>query len=460
MRVSVGWAVLLTVGFAGTALAQGAGAPPRISVAPVHGDKNNAVGSQVNAALCKVYDCVPFAAVSTKKKPDWKKAKKAGVAAIFTTTITKSRKGYTAGVALLMGPSRPKQTWNLPLTSHRNLSGAELKQVVRESGPSLGLAEDVGGAAAIAATESARTPAPPVASNTPSSPMSTEPPPPETMPILPPPGASGPGDRTLADTPVTVDATPSTNVAGVRGQPLFTIEVGGDFLNRYLSYTPDGTPLLLTYKANLIAMLYAGIEFFPFAKTGSFLAGLGIFGNYTFSLGLKSQQPTGGNGTQDSSSFSMLSAGLEARIRPIKYSDFAIVIPVAFRTYQFAVDNAAVDFPRLPTQHLVGLSAGLKLEIPLGSWFVILLGGDYVFWFQQRQLIANSNPTYFPSGSAGALELELGFGIYIVGPLSVRLLGQYANTSYSLNTDPTVPYSATGASDRLFGGRATVRLEF
>jgi len=459
MRVSVRWAVLLTVGFATGALAQGAGAPPRISVAPVHGDKNNAVGSQLNGALCKVYECVPFANVSTKKRPDWKKAKKAGVAAIFTTTITKSRKGYTAGVALLTGPSKPKQAWNLPLTSHRNLSGTELKQVVRESGPSLGLSEDIGGAASIAGTESARAPAPPVAGNTPSSPMSTEPPP-ETMPVLPPPGAPGPGERTLADTPVTVDATPSTNVAGVRGQPFFTFEVGGDFLNRYLSYTPDGTPLLLTYKANLIGMLYAGIELFPFSKTGTFLAGLGIFGNYTFSLGLKSQQPAGGNGAQDTSSFSMLSAGLEARIRPVKYSDFAITIPVAFRTYQFAVDNAAADFPHLPTQSLVGLSVGLKLEIPLGSWFVILLGGDYVFWFQQRQLIGNSNPTYFPSGSAGALELEAGFAIYIVGPLSVRLLGQYSNTNYSLNADPTGTYSATGASDRLFGGRATVRLEF
>jgi hypothetical protein len=458
MRVFVRWAVLATVGLATAALAQGAGTPPKISVAPVHGDKNNAVGSQLNAALCKVYDCVPFAKVSTNKKPDWKKAKRAGVAAVITTSITRTKKGYTAGVALLMGPSRPKQTWSLPLTSHRNLSGAELKQVVHETGPSLGLSEDVGGAAAIAATESARTPPAPVASNTPSSPMATEPPPPETMPILPPPG--GPGDRTLADTPVTVDATPSTNVAGVRGQPLFTVEVGGDFLNRYLSYTPDGTPLLLTYKANLIGMGYAGIELFPFAKTGSFLAGLGIFGNYTFSLGLKSQQPTGGNGASDASSFTMLSAGLQARIRPIRYSDFAIVIPVAFRTYHFAVDNAAADFPHLPTQSLVGGSAGLKLEIPLGSWFVLLFGADYVIWFQQRQLIANSNPTYFPSGSAGALELEAGFGIYIIGPLSIRLLAQYSSTNYSLDVDPTGTYSATGATDRLFGGRATVRLEF
>jgi hypothetical protein len=463
MRFSVRWAVLATVALATQAFAQGA--PPKISVAPVRGDKNNAVGSQLTGAMCKVYECVPYARVSTNRKPDWKKAKKAGVSGILTTTITKTRKGYTAGVALLMASSKPKHTWTLPLTTHRNLSGAQLKQVVHETAPSMGLAEDTGGVAAIASTESARNaPAPaPLASNTPSSPMSTEPPPAsltpaDSMPILAPPPPPSGGERTLADTPVSADANSYSSGAGTRGQPLFTVELGGGYFNRFLSYTPDGTPALLTYKANSIFMGYVGLELFPFAKTGSFLAGLGLFANYQLSLGLKSQQPT--TGVEDSSSFSMLSAGLEARIRPIKYSDFAFTIPVAFRMYKFSVDNASTDFPGLPQQNLLGVSIGLKLEIPIGSWFVILVGGDYVLWFQKQELIGNSNPTFFPSGSAGALELEAGVGFYIVGPLSLRLLALYSNTAYSFDADPTGTYTATSASDRIFGGRATVRLEF
>ncbi len=464
MRGMVRWAVLATVGVATAALAQGAGTGPRISLAPVHGDKNNAVGSQLNGELCKVYTCVPYAKVSTNKKPDWKKAKKEKVVAIFTTSIAKTKKGYTAGVALLAGSAKPKQAWNFPLTSHRNLSGLAITQVVHETGPVLGFAEDVSGVAAIAAAEQPRTPPAPVATNTPASPMGTATPPTSisatetATPILPPPGAPVPGEKTLADTPVTVDATPTSNVGGTRGQPMVSVELGGNFLNRALSYTPDGTPGLLTYNANVIGMLLIGAEFFPFAKTGSFLAGLGIFGQYQFSLGLKSQQPT--TGVEESSSLSMLSAGLEARIRPVKYSDFAIVIPVAFRTYKFSVDNAASEFPGLPLQSMLGVSAGLKLEIPIGSWFLILLGGDYVFWFQKQQLIGNSNPTYFPGGSAGAIEFEAGVGFYIFGPLSLRLLGEYSNTNYSFNADPTGTYTATGASDRLIGGRATVRVEF
>jgi hypothetical protein len=364
-----------------------------------------------------------------------------------------------------MASSKPKHTWTLPLTTHRNLSGAQLKQVVHETAPSMGLAEDTGGVAAIASTESARNaPAPaPLASNTPSSPMSTEPPPAsltpaDSMPILAPPPPPSGGERTLADTPVSADANSYSSGAGTRGQPLFTVELGGGYFNRFLSYTPDGTPALLTYKANSIFMGYVGLELFPFAKTGSFLAGLGLFANYQLSLGLKSQQPT--TGVEDSSSFSMLSAGLEARIRPIKYSDFAFTIPVAFRMYKFSVDNASTDFPGLPQQNLLGVSIGLKLEIPIGSWFVILVGGDYVLWFQKQELIGNSNPTFFPSGSAGALELEAGVGFYIVGPLSLRLLALYSNTAYSFDADPTGTYTATSASDRIFGGRATVRLEF
>jgi hypothetical protein len=463
MRVSVGFAVLATVGLASVALAQGAGSPPRITLAPVHGDKNNAVGSQLNGELCKVYVCVPYSKVSTNKKPDFKKAKKERVAGIFTTSITKTKKGYTAGVALLTTSSKPTQTWSFPLTSKRNMSSLAVKQVVHETGPVLGFSEDVAGVAAIAAAESAKAPAP-VATTTPTSPMVSAPPPTslsasETVTAIPPPPGAAP-EKTLADTPVAVDATPPTNVGGVRGQPMFSVEVGGTFLNRQLSYTyPTGaTENLLTYNANVIGMLMLGLEFYPFAKTGSFFTGLGIFANYQFAIGLQSQQPA--TGTQQTTNFGMGAAGLEARIRPVKYSDFAIVIPVAFRTYRFVVSNASSAFPGLANQNLLGVSAGLKLEIPIGSWFLILIGGDYVFWFQKNQLIGNTNPTFYNSGSAYALEGELGFGFYIIGPLSVRLYGEYSTTNYSLTADPTVPYTATAATDQLIGGRVVVRLDF
>ncbi len=460
MRVSVGFAVLATVGLASVALAQGAGSPPRISLAPVHGDKNNAVGSQLNGQLCKVYVCVPYAKVSTNKKPDFKKAKKERVAGIFTTSITKTKKGYTAGVALLSGSSKPTQTWSFPLTSKRNLSSLAVTQVVHETGPVLGFSEDVSGVAAIAAAETAKAPAP-LATTTPTSPMVTAPPPTglETTTAIPPPPGAVP-EKTLADTPVAVDATPPTNAGGVRGQPMFSVELGGTFLNRQLSYTyPTGaTENLLTYNANVIGMVMLGLEFYPFAKSGGFFTGLGIFANYQFAIGLQSQQPA--TGTQQSTNFGMGAAGLEARIRPVKYSDFAIVIPVAFRTYRFVVSNASTAFPGLANSNLLGVSAGLKLEIPIGSWFLILIGGDYVYWFQKNQLVGNTNPTFYNSGSAYALEGELGFGFYIIGPLSLRLYGEYSTTNYSLTADPTVVYTATNAKDQLIGGRAVVRLDF
>jgi hypothetical protein len=454
MRSTVRWAVLAAVASASVVFAQGAA--PRISLAPVRGDKNNAVGSQLTGEVCKAYDCVPYTRASTNKKPDWNKARKEKVAGILTTNITKTKKGYNAGVALLMGSSKVKRSWNFPLTAKRNLSSAQLKQLTHEMGPTMGFAEDVSGVAAIAAAEAAKPAPPPVATTTPTSPMSTAPPPAvitEPTVIPPPPGAP---EKSLADVPVSADAASAATPSGVRGQPLFSVEVGGDFLNRDLTYSPSTQAGLRTYSASVIGMLLIGVELFPFAKSGGFLTGLGIFGSYQFSIGLKSQTQ---GGVEESTNFNMLAAGIEARIRPIKYSDFALVIPVAFRTYNFTVSNASA-FTGLPNQNLLGVSAGLKVEIPIGSWFLILIGGDYVFWFQKKELIGNSNPVYFPSGSAGAFEAELGFGFYIVGPLSLRLVGEYSNTSYSFNPDPTGTYNATGASDRLLGGRAVIRLDF
>jgi hypothetical protein len=40
------------------------------------------------------------------------------------------------------------------------------------------------------------------------------------------------------------------------------------------------------------------------------------------------------------------------------------------------------------------------------------------------------------------------------------VLGEYSSTSYSFDADPTGTYTATGATDRLLGGRAVLRLDF
>src|SRR5208282_3460780 len=96
----------------------------------------------------------------------------------------------TAGVALLAGSSKPTQTWSFPLTSHRNMSGLAVKQVVHETGPVLGFSEDLSGVAAVAAAEAKATA--PLATTTPTSPMVSAPPPSslsasETVTAIPPP---------------------------------------------------------------------------------------------------------------------------------------------------------------------------------------------------------------------------------------------------------------------------------
>ena len=52
-------------------------AAPKITIAPITGDKKSQVGSQISGALCRTYTCVPSSRVFTKKKPDWNKMKSA-----------------------------------------------------------------------------------------------------------------------------------------------------------------------------------------------------------------------------------------------------------------------------------------------------------------------------------------------------------------------------------------------
>ena len=69
-------------------------------------------------------------------------------------------------------------------------------------------------------------------------------------------------------------------------------------------------------------------------------------------------------------------------------------------------------------------------------------------------------PRSSPSGSASALEAEAGFDFRLVDPISLRILGEYSSTKYSLSPASGAPYQASSAEDRRLGARATLRGTF
>jgi len=280
------------------------------------------------------------------------------------------------------------------------------------------------------------------------------------LPVTPTPP---PGEKTLADTPVAVDAGANQGLEAPRHQWRFAVELGADFLNRNLSYgNVGGSSTLRPYSASLFIAPHLRLEFFPIALfSDGFFAGLGLFGDYAMSVGLKSSFPD--NSLEKGSSYSRWQAGLEWRMRFWKDSDFAIVPFFAYGKQKFVTDGdpTTAGFAGLPQFDLSGIKFGLRLDIPVSSGFWIIVGADYVLWSTKTLAVqdssgANVSPPF--TGSAKAIEAELGFHIQLVGPLSLRIFGTYHSTSFTF--DDGQPTAAGSATDRYLGGRAMLRLQF
>jgi hypothetical protein len=180
------------------------------------------------------------------------------------------------------------------------------------------------------------------------------------------------------------------------------------------------------------------------------------------SLGLKSKFQDTANPFEKGTTYNRWQAGIEWRLRFWKDSDFAITPFFAYGKQKFVTDGdpAGSGFNGLPQFDLSGIKFGLRLDIPVSSGFWIIVGGDYVSWSTKSLAVQDAtgvNSTHF-TGSAKAIEAELGFHIQIAGPFAVRVFGTYSSTSFTF--DDNQPEAAGSATDRYLGGRVMLRLQF
>jgi hypothetical protein len=259
-----------------------------------------------------------------------------------------------------------------------------------------------------------------------------------------------------------VDAGANQGLETPRHQWRFAIELGADFLNRNLSYGNVGAgSTLRPYSASLFIAPHVRVEFFPLALfSDGFFAGIGLFGDYALSLGLKSKFPDGT--LEKGTTYSRWQAGLEWRLRFLKDSDFAIVPFYAYGKYKFLTDGdpTTAGFSGLPQYSIWGHKLGLRLDIPISSGFWIIVGGDYLLWKTKALAVQDASGASSTSftGSSSGFEAELGLHIQLVGPLSIRVFGIYSSTSFTF--DDNQPAAAGSATDRYLGGRAMLRLQF
>jgi hypothetical protein len=452
-----------------------ASAAPKITIAPITGDKRSQVQSQISATLCRTYTCVPSSRVFTKKKPDWNKIKSAQVSGLLLGGVAKAKtgKGKEVQLSWLDKPGKPAQTWAFPLTSAGKVTSASLQTLSTDLGNLSSGGTGVGAVGAVAAGTAAAAPGADTLTTTPptaapaagaagamaAGAAAAEPLP---LPVTPTPPA--PGEKSLADTPVAVDAGANQGYEAPRHQWKFAVELGADLLNRNLSYgnVPAGS-ILRPYSIGLFFAPHARLELFPIAFfSDGFFAGIGLFGDYSMSLGLKSKFQDTANPFEKGTSYTRWQAGVEWRMRFWHDSDFAIVPFFGYGKQKFVTDGdpTGSGFSGLPQFDLSGIKFGLRLDIPVSSGFWIIVGGDYVMWSTKELAVQDDtgvNSTKF-TGSAKAIEAELGVHIQLVGPLALRIFGTYSSTSFTF--DEGQAEAAGSATDRYLGGRVMLRLQF
>jgi hypothetical protein len=452
-----------------------AGAAPKITIAPITGDKKSQVQSQISAVLCRTYTCVPSSRVFTKKKPDWNKMKSAQVQGLLVGGVAKAKSGKEVQLSWLSKPGKPDKSWSFPLTQAGKVTSSSLQTLGTDVGNLTSGGEVAGGIGAVgalaggsAADTLATTPpttgpassagaASAVAAGAALAGTTATPLP---LPVTPTPL---PGEKTLADTPVAQDAGANTASEAQRHQWRFAADLGVALLNRNLSYSNvGGSSILRPYTANLFFAPTARLSLFPIAFfSDGFFSGIGLYADYTFSVGLKSSFSDTSNTFEKGTTFSSLNAGVEWRMRFFKDSDFAIVPFGAYSKQKFVTDGdpTGSGFAGLPQFDLTGIKFGLRLDIPVSSGFWILVGGDYVLWNSKPLAVQDSsgvNSTSF-TGSAHAIEADLGLRIALFGPVWLGVDFFYSSTSFTF--DEGQPEAAGSATDRYLGGTITLRIQ-
>ncbi len=416
--------------------AASAHAAPRLAIGPVRGDAKRALSRQLERALCGAFECLPWEEVSRKGKLDPALMRKQGAAGALSGALS-TRTGRVLTLDLFTRSTRATQSWRLPVSSRGLLDTESLELVRRELGARFGVA--------------APPPPPPPAA----APRAVAPVP------LPPPPAAAPPPRpspppVVAPVPEPSPRTAPAPAVAPAGAPtgrqwLIAAELGGFAGKRDLTYSGASGPLLEHHVPGMAGPA-ARLELFPLATQPSLLRGLGLSVDYARSILLETKSPAG---AKLSTTASRLGAAFLWRFSPLTSLGLVLAPSLGYESRQLTV-SPAID--GLPNASLSGVRGGLAVELPVASRFTLLLDAGYLHWLTARELVKGT-PAFFSGGSAWGLDLSAGLAVQLFGPLSVRALGGYGLTRYTLDT-PTGSYAASGATDAILRASAALRVEY
>jgi hypothetical protein len=221
------------------------------------------------------------------------------------------------------------------------------------------------------------------------------------------------------------------------------------------------------YKNALVGGMRVGGEIYPlaFANPKSFLAGLGIAGQYDQTLKLELQS-SAQLGTKFPVEQKHWAVGGRFRIG-LGHSAKAPTVTVVGDYFhrKFIVDRSALmegNIIDLPDVFYKGFDAGLEFRIPIYKQSALILGGQAIFVTDTGQIQKlNSYGQAKVTAGQGMAGIDIVFAKFI----ALRITGEFAQYAYDFTGNGELTYNRDlepqspdvgGAEDRYIGGAATL----
>lgn len=428
-------------------LAAPALAAQRVVLAPIAGDKTHALQKQLSAALCDTFDCVESSKVMHGAKPDWKKARRAGVDGVLSGKVL--GKKLELEMVLTSEPRQPAFTKTFILMKGR-LSKKDVSKVTAgltgalgESAPALEASPPQ-----MAAPPSEPTPTP-VPEESPSPPVVQTPPREETseQPTAP--------TRRSTRRSTEVEAPTEQQTSGTAIAPLVLADVGIDMVGRSFGYDTLTAGNALAYQASFIPSPRIDLELYPLARAVEGIPQrLGLSFTGAFSVGLKSEL---GTLPSHPTSLTRLDFGALSWFGP--RGGWAVAPEVGFRIFNFSTSPASDGsaLAGLPNVNYQSLRFSAGGRFPLNDTVKAELRLSALPVLNANQLISSQ---YFSKGSGFGLEGEVGLRVMLATHIGFALFGEYTRYGFSFTSASTDTYQAKGATDQVFGGRGELTFTY
>lgn len=442
-------------------------AAPKLVVLPFEGKKANAGRSQLVSDLCKQFDCIPDARIGKKGKVDWAKVKKekvthvlGGVKAGKNTTLTLQtadkktalKQGYLTGPNGRFFPGPLKDAIS-DVARAIGKGGSPATEVEDEE-------EEEEETPAVAKKET-----PPAEEEEEEEEEVEEPPPAKKAEVAQ--REVKPQEEDLAEREETPakkevveeeeeeDESEEEAPGGAR-PPLFIGQLGFDAGPRIYSYSDVGTRNLRAYRALFIFQPRVHAEVYPLARILTGIpAGLGIEGDYSLAVGLKSGS-TGG--PTYPTRLSRLDLALRLRMTPVADSKLVINPLFGFRTQSFSTlpgeDGSRLE--GLADISYTALRIGATVEQPILDDNAAVIGELAVL----PLLGTGPLEQFFPENGGFGFELGAAFAYTVFPRAQVKLGATVTRYGLGFTTAETDTYVASGASDLFVNGNVGLRYTY